>query len=45
MFWEYGNQYYSKKPLKTAQLDNLIIIKLIYLRYDKAAEKSFLLYI
>lgn len=30
MFWEYGNQYYSKKPLKTAQLDNLFSALISY---------------
>ncbi len=43
MFWEYGNQYYSKKPLKTAQLDNLFSAlisynDLIFISYVKNLE-------
>lgn len=30
MFWEWGNQYYSKKPLKTAQLNNLFSALMSY---------------
>ena len=43
MFWEWGNQYYAKKPLKTAQLDNLFSAlisynDLIFISYVKNLE-------